>query len=312
MKPIVTLTLNSSVDVQWEVHEVVPTRKMRASPGLVYPGGGGINVSRVIKTLGGQSIAVITTGSFTGEMLRDMVDDVGLVTRVVPVANGTRASATIYDQSSGLEYRVTPRGPGLSEREWQECFEASFDISTDYIVATGSLPGGVPEDFYARVAHRAKEHGTRVVLDTSGPPLAAALDEGVFLVKPNLGELQRLMDKTANSPQEQEALAKQLVDEDKAKVVALTLGPDGALLAWKGGVRRLASPNVEVKSAVGAGDSFVAGITYGLARGMEMEEAFALGVSTGTASVLTAGSELCHRADIERLFAEIAGRPLTV
>lgn len=310
MQPIVTLTLNSSVDVQWEVPELVPTRKLRASHGLTFPGGGGINVSRVIKTLGGQSIAVFTAGSFTGHMLREMVDDAGLVTRVVHIAGETRAASTIVDQSTGQEYRVTPPGPTLSPREWQACFDALFDIATDYIVATGSLPAGVPDDFYARVARKARQLGRRVVLDTSGPALAAALEEGVFLVKPNRGELRWLMGSGMLGPEDEEAMPQQLVRDGKAEVVALTLGADGAILATRDGVRRLRGPDVAVKSAVGAGDSFVAGLTYGLGRGLAMAEAFALGVATGTATVQTPGTELCRRPDIERHFATLAGKPL--
>jgi 6-phosphofructokinase 2 len=312
MKPIVTLTLNSSVDVQWEVPEMVPTHKLRATPGISYPGGGGINVSRVIKTLGGQSIAVFTAGSFTGQFLRQMVDDTGLVTRVIQVSGATRAAAAIADAASGREYRVTPRGPALSDKEWRTCFKALFEIETDYIVATGSLPSGVPEDFYARVAREAKRKGTRVVLDTSGPPLAQALEEGVFMVKPNLRELERLTDADAKRPEAQERLVTRLVEEGKAEVVALTLGADGALLGWKGGTLRLKGPDVPVKSAVGAGDSFVAGVTYGLALDLAMEDAFALGVATGTAAVITAGSELCRRPDIERIFEQMLGKPLNV
>lgn len=312
MDRIVTLTLNSSVDVQWEVPELVPIRKLRASPGISFPGGGGINVSRVIKVLGGQSVSVFTAGGFSGQYLRQMADEAGLVTRVLQLAGATRVSATVFDASDGQEYRVTPQGPALTEGECRKCFDALFDLGADYIVVTGSLPAGVPDDFYARICRKAREQGARVVLDTSGPALPATLEAGVFLVKPNLREIEALMGADARTPEAQEALARRIVDDGKAEVVALTLGADGALLAWQGGVKRLASPEVEVKSAVGAGDSFVAGLTYGLAHGLAMDDAFALAVATGAATVLTAGTELCHRADIERLFALTAGKPLAL
>ena len=239
-----------------------------------------------------------------------MVDSLGIITRVIPITERTRASATIYDNLTGQEYRVTPPGPSLNEKEWRTCFDAVFDIETDYIVATGSLPSGVPDDFYASLASTAKDRGARLVLDTSGPALELALDEGVFLAKPNLRELERLTGEEAKTEEEQELLVKRLIDEGKAEIVALTLGPDGALLGRKEGVFRLPSPDVEVKSAVGAGDSFLAGMTFGLASGMSVEDSFALGVATGTATVLTAGSELCRRSDIARLFSEISNRPL--
>jgi 6-phosphofructokinase 2 len=312
MQQIVTVTLNSSIDVQWEVDEMVPVRKLRASDPLNFPGGGGINVSRVIKELGGHSIAVFTAGGFTGHFLREMVDTHGLVTRVISIAGPTRASATVFERSTGHEYRVTPPGPELSETEWTRCLDAVFQLDADYLVLTGSLPKGVPHDFYARIAHLAKERGVRVVLDTSGMALFDALKEGVYLVKPNLRELEHLTRRKATRPEDQEVLTRQLVDEGKAEVVALTLGDEGALLMHREGVKRLHTPRVNVKSTVGAGDSFVAGMTYGLALGWTTEDAFTLGVATGTATVLTAGTQLCHREDVERFYEAIGGKPLNL
>jgi len=180
--------------------------------------------------------------------------------------------------------------------------------------ATSSPPAACrsacPPDFYARVAEKAKSRATRVVLDTSGEALGAALEVGVFLVKPNLLELETLTGRAAADPEEQDALARQFVLNGRAEVVAVSLGGEGALLATRDGCLRLAAPQVKVKSTVGAGDSFVAGMTLGLYQGRPVEDAFSLGLATGTATVLTAGSELCHRADVERLFQQITGRPL--
>ena len=138
-----------------------------------------------------------------------------------------------------------------------------------------------------------------------GRHLPPALDEGVFLVKPNQRELERLMGATAQTPDQQEDLVNRLIAEGKAEVVALTLGADGALLGSKDGIIRLKSPDIDVKSAVGAGDSFLAGMTFGLASGRSIEDAFTLAVATGTATVLTAGSELCRRSDVDRLLTQI-------
>jgi 6-phosphofructokinase 2 len=179
--------------------------------------------------------------------------------------------------------------------------------------ATSSPPAACQSacpDFYARVAEKAKSRATRVVLDTSGEALGAALEVGVFLVKPNLLELETFTGRAAANPEEQDALARQFVRDGRAEVVAVSLGGDGALLATRDGCLRLAAPQVKVKSTVGAGDSFVAGMTLGLYQGRPVEDAFSLGLATGTATVLTAGSELCHQADVERLFQQITGRPL--
>lgn len=310
MKPIVTLTLNSSIDVQWEVDDMLPVRKLRSSAPLEFPGAGGINASRVIKTLGGQSIAIHTAGWFTGHFLREMVGQHGLLTRTIPIAGHTRVSATVYERSSGQEYRITPPGPTLTEPEWQSCLSALADYQADYAILTGSLPLGIPKDFYARAARLCKARGMRVMLDTSGMPLFEALKEGAYLVKPNQHELEHLLGRKVSTPEDQEALCRQLVDEGKAEIVVLSLGEDGALLVSAEENLRLKPPKVEVKSAVGAGDSFIAGITFGLARGFTLADAFTLGVATGTASVLTAGSELSRREDVERLYQQMSGRPL--
>ena len=312
MKSIVTLTMNSSIDVQWEVDHMLPVQKLRSSQPMRFPGGGGINVSRVIKTLGGRSIAAFTAGSITGQFFRELVDEQGLLTRVVPISGETRVSSTIFERSSGQEFRITPPGPELTEAEWTKCLEAVDDLGADYIVATGSLPQGVPNDFYAQIVHRAKARGARVIMDTSGMALFEALKEGVYLVKPNQRELEHLTGKKATTLEDQETLCKQVIDEGRAEIVALSLGEEGALLVSQTTTKRLASPKVEVKSAVGAGDSFVAGFTFGIAQDRPLEEAFALGVATGAASVLTAGTELCHREDVERLYAEITGQTLSL
>jgi len=312
MKPITTLTLNSSVDVQWEVDDMIPVRKLRASSPTQFPGGGGINVSRVIKMLGGQTVAIHTAGGYPGQFLRDLVEAQGLVTRTIPIAGSTRVSATVFERQTGQEFRITPSGPELTENEWRTSLDALFDHDADYIVLTGSLPPGVPTDFYARAARLAKERNIRVILDTSGRALFESLKEGVYLVKPNLHELENLVVRKASSPKDQEEICRQIIDEGRAEVVALTLGEDGALLTWDKGSRRVIPPKVEVKSAVGAGDSFLAGMTLGLAQGRSLEEAFALGLATGTATVLTAGAELCRRDDVARLFEEIFGSPLNL
>lgn len=306
MDNIVTLTLNPSVDVSWEVEDMVPTIKMRSSSGTGYPGGGGINVSRVIKILGGQSIAICTAGWLSGEMFRLLLEERGLVTRIVPIAGATRVSAVIYERSSGQQYRVTPPGPDLQEKDWRACLDAVSELTADYLVATGSLPKGTPNDFYARVIRMARERGSKVVLDTSGRPLFEALKEGCFLVKPNLRELETLFSVKAPRRADQEALCRRIIDEGRAENVALTLGPDGALLATKDDILHLKSPEVTVRTTVGAGDSFVGGFVYGLASGESLVDSFVLALAAGTAAVMTSGTELCRREDVEQLRQEFA------
>jgi 6-phosphofructokinase 2 len=307
MPRITTLTINPAVDVSWEVEDMVPIRKLRSSSGTVFPGGGGVNVSRVISVLGGESTAVITRGGLTGTLLTELLDDLDLNRRVVKIGGDTRLAATVFERSSSQEFRVTPPGPELTESEWRAFLDMVAKLDGDYVVCTGSLPRGVPCDFYARVAAVAKERGGKVILDTSGRALFEALNEGVYAVKPNQRELEHLVGQRASTEKEQEEIARQLVVEGKAEIVALTLGAEGALLVWKDGVKRLRSPDVEVKSAVGAGDSFVAGLTFGLSEGRSVEDAFALAVAAGAAAVMTAGTELCRKEDVDRLYADLRG-----
>jgi 6-phosphofructokinase 2 len=312
MKPIVTLTLNPAIDACCQAEVVRPIRKIRTSDERYDPGGGGINVARVIRELGGEALAVYCAGGLTGQAFTDMVEAIGLRHRVVPIAGMTRVSHTVYERSSGQEYRFVPEGPALGAEEWRSGLAALEALEADYFVASGSLPKGVPEDFYARIARNARERGIRFVLDTSGEALRQALGAGVHLIKPNLGELERLLGRSLPDPAEQEAAARQLVDEGRAEIVTVSLGADGALLATQDGCFRLRAPKVTPKSAVGAGDSFVAGMTLGLAEGRAPKDAFTLAVATGTATVLTMGTELCRRADVLRIYRQIRAEQVDV
>ena len=312
MKPIVTLTLNPAIDASCQAQEVRPVRKIRTSDERYDPGGGGINVARVIRELGGETVAVYFAGGLTGQAFNDMVDAIGLDHRAVPIAGMTRVSHTVHERSSGQEYRFVPDGPALSAKEWQTGLAALEALNADYVVASGSLPKGVPDDFYARIARNARDRGIRFVLDTSGEALRQALEVGVHLIKPNLGELERLLGRAVPDPAEQEVAARQLVDDGRAEIVTVSLGADGALLATKDGCFRLRAPRITPKSAVGAGDSFVAGMTLGIARGGAPKDAFALAVATGTATVLTMGTELCRRTDVLRIYRQIRAEQVDV
>lgn len=305
MPQIVTLTLNPTVDITWDVEDIVPTRKLRSSGGSVYPGGGGINVSHVIATLGGDSTALFPRGGITGSLLTELLDDYAIDRQVIPIGGHTRLAATMFERSTQDEYRIIPPGPDVSESEWQAVLNRLAEIRCEYLVCAGSLPRGAPDDFYARVAVIARDRGIKMILDTSGRPLVECLKVGVYLVKPNLRELEHLVGRKAPTPEKQVNVVQQIIEEGRADVVALTLGQQGALLVWKDGVKRLASPEVERRSVVGAGSSFVAGLTLGLAEGRSLEDAFALAVACGAAALLTPGTELCRKADVDRLYAEI-------
>lgn len=308
-RSILTLTINPALDVSTSTERVIPGHKLRCGPTMLDPGGGGVNVARVVQRLGGQAVAVYAAGGPTGQAYRQLLDREGVVARIVNIGGSTRESFTVDETSSGEQFRFVLQGPSLQEPEWRDCLAAvdSLGVEGGLLVASGSLPLGVPDDFYARVARIAKQHGMRCVVDASGPALRAALDEGVYLIKPSLRELSELIGTALGSEQDQVAAAQQLVADGRAEVVALTLGAAGAILVTAEGVLRQANPEVEVKSTVGAGDSFLAAFVLRIAQARSVEEAFRAAVAAGSATAMTPATELCRRADVERLEAELAG-----
>ncbi|MDH3664478.1 MAG: 1-phosphofructokinase family hexose kinase [Alphaproteobacteria bacterium] len=306
MKPIVTLTLNPSIDASSEADEVRPMRKNRISNEHFDPGGGGINVARVILELGADALPIYLAGGLTGQLLDKMIDGIGLPRMTIPIQGETRISHTVFERRTHKEYRFVPEGPEIADAEWRACLATLSDLDADYLVASGSLPQSVPTDFYARVARIAAERQMRFVLDTSGEPLEAALAEGVYLLKPNLRELRGLAGNKLGTLKEQHAAAMQIISSQQAELVAVSLGADGAFIADRHGCHDQAAPEVEMRSAVGAGDSFVAAMTLGLAQGRSHQDALRLAVATGTATVTTMGTALCRRRDVERLYDRLA------
>jgi len=306
---ITTVTMNPTIDKSSRVARVVAERKLRCRPPVFEPGGGGINVSRAIRNLGGESLAVFPAGeSHTGRFFKELIEGEDLACRAVSVQARTRESLMIYEASTGQQYRFGMPGEELAEADWQACLEAVFeaDATPDYLVASGSLPPGAPEDFYARMADRCREKAIRLVVDTSGDPLCRAAEAGVFLLKPNLNELKTLAGCELDEEADQEEMVRTLVDKDHCRYVVLSLGAAGVLAASEAGIERLRAPTVKIQSKVGAGDSTLAGITLKLSQGAGFREAVTYGVAAGAAAVMTPGSELCRGDDVERLVQRMA------
>jgi 6-phosphofructokinase 2 len=175
----------------------------------------------------------------------------------------------------------------------------------DYIVGSGLLPPGTPEDFYARLAQTGRDIGARVIIDTSGEPLCLALQRHPFMIKPNLGELSILAGRGLESASEQNEVAMEIVAKGQSDVVVVSLGAAGRLLATHSGLQRLKAPEVPVLSKVGAGDGMVAGIVVGLVSDKTTTDAVRYGMAPGKAAVMNLGSELCNLGDTERLFPQV-------
>jgi 6-phosphofructokinase 2 len=310
MKTIVTLTLNPTIDKSAGIDRVVPERKLRCTSQRHDPGGGGINVSRAIHKLGGASLAIYTSGGPPGDLLRTLLDREEITHRAIPIEEWTRENVIIYESSTDQQFRFGMPGPKLKEAEWERCLEAisGLDQKPDYIVVSGSLPPGVPNIFYARVAALAKNLDARMVLDTSGEGLRPALREGVFLVKPNLRELSDLAGKEIENESDQEETAREMISHGDAEAIVISRGAGGALVVWADGAEHLRAPTVHIQSKVGAGDSMVGGLVLSLARGESLLNAARFGVAAGAAAVKTPGTELCRREDTEALYKQMLSR----
>lgn len=307
MQSIVTLTINPAIDVSTSVDRMTPVHKMRCAIAQHDPGGGGINVARVVHKLGGEVTAVYPVGGATGQFLRRIVETDGIDGSTFAVRDETRLSFTVLESETGDEYRFVMPGPPLSEPEWQQCMQELERLPDrpGTLVMSGSLPPGVPEDFYAKVARMAKDWGTKLVLDTSGPALSAALQEGMYLIKPNLREMRELTGQTLENENSWIAACRALVDAGHAEVVALTLGNQGALLVTDDIALRASALAITPVSTVGAGDSFLGAMVWALASGQGLPDAFRYGVAAGSAALNTPGTELCRREDVEHLYGQV-------
>jgi 6-phosphofructokinase 2 len=296
---LITLTLNPALDIAADANEVVHTHKVRMHHEHADPGGGGVNVARVLRELGGDVVTIVATGGASGRVLEEMLDDAGVPRRSVPIRGQTRVSLNVKDNKSCLEYRFVPEGPTLSADEFAACLEAVEQEPGEWLIASGSLPHGVPTHAYAQVARIAARKRQRYVLDTSGPPLAAALEEGGWeLVKPSLGELEYLVGRELTDPADQEHEAMALVRRGAARNVALTLGAGGALMATPDGVIRIPAMDEPMHSSVGEGDAFLAAATLSLASGGTPMDALVWGTAAGAAAIACAGTARLRRADV--------------
>lgn len=309
MKPVVTLTPNPAIDASCETARVEPMRKIRTSNERYDPGGGGINVARVIRDLGGEAFAVYLAGGLTGDALDGLVRRHGIPFHRVRCAAMTRVNHAVLERESGREFRFTSQGAEVTPAEWREMLAFLELLDLDLVVASGSLPPGLSEDAWLDVAAIVRRKGGRLVVDTSGPGLRRVAGTGCHLLKPSIGELESLADRKLRTPEAQDEAARAIVAAGRVELLAVSLGAEGALLAWREGLVRLAAPEVRVRSAVGAGDSFLAAMVLALAQGQAPPDALAWGVAAGAAAVLTPGTGLCHQADVERLHRAILAGP---
>lgn len=304
MKKIVTLTVNPTIDKSSRVDTVASEIKLRCDTPSFHPGGGGINVSRAIKKLGGESTAIYTAGGGSGQMLTQLLEKEAITTHPMPISDITRENLTIYENSTGLQYRFGMPGPVVTE--WQRCIEITLEKNADYIVASGSLATDMPIDFYKQLADRVSETDSKLIVDTAGKALEACSNSGVFLLKPNLYELELLSGKKFESEDKMLDNVREMIAQGMAEVFVISMGAAGAMMITADSASKMRPPVVPIQSKVGAGDSMVGGVVWSLSNGDDLKTAVRYGISAGTAAVMTEGTELCNAGDVHDIFQRIA------
>jgi 6-phosphofructokinase 2 len=307
MATILTLTFNPAIDVSTSVERVEPIHKLRCGPVERDPGGGGINVARVVRRLGSDVVAVYPTGGLIGAFLRKLTDEEGVQSRTVAIAGETREDFTVLEKASGEQYRFVLPGPELTEAEWRACLDIPlhYDEELAFIVASGSLPPGVPAEVLVSLSRAARDKSAKLIVDGTRPVLEAALKEGCHLIKPNLREMRDLTGEPLASRGEWIDSSRRLVETRKVEAVALTLGDQGALLVTREEAWFAHGLPVKRVSSVGAGDSFLGACVWALSRGHPHKEALRHGVAAGSAALLRPATDLCRKADMERLLPHV-------
>lgn len=302
MNDIITITFNPCIDKSTSVNVLKPEKKLRCTPPVFEPGGGGINVARAIKRLGGEAIAVYPSGGYSGKFLNILLEQENITELNIETKQHTRENMIVLDTATNQQYRFGMPGQHLSEDEWQQCLQTIEVNHSEFIVASGSLPPGVPTDILARLAKIARRQKRKLIVDSSGEALLRAVEEGVYLIKPNLGELSTLAGEETIETNDIERLAKELSLNGNCEIVVVSMGALGAMLVSREGTYKVDAPIVKGQTTVGAGDSMVAGIVLYISQGKSLLEALQYGVACGTAATLNAGTSLCNKDDVDRLF----------
>jgi 6-phosphofructokinase 2 len=301
---IVTITMNPAVDKSTAVDKLVPEKKLRCTEMTVEAGGGGINVSKAIKELGGESLALFPSGGLNGKVIENYLAAQHIKFKTIPIERETRENVVVRETETNAQYRFVMPGAALTQKEAETCFSIlkSLQPAPTFIVASGSLPPGFPDNFFAQLATHARALKARCIIDTSGKPLQIAAREGVYLLKPNIGELAALAGKKELELDEVDDAAMGIIQTGQCEVIVVSLGASGALLVTKDGYEHIPSPTVKKQSTVGAGDSMVAGMVWMLSQGKTIQEMVRFGVACGTAATMNPGTQLFKKQDVDRLY----------
>lgn len=302
MSKIITITFSPSIDKSASVATMNPEKKMRCTAPKLEPGGGGINVARVIKRLGGEVTAVFPSGGYTGMFFNHLLENENVPFVSIQTKNETKENFVVFEESTNMQFRFGMPSNEIFEDEWKACLKAIENHkNVDFIIASGSLPPGIPMDIYCELSKIAKFNKAKFIVDTSGEALKNAVDEGVYLLKPNLEELGILLEIVDLKIENIEVAAKLFIQKNNIEIIVVSLGANGAMLITKDELHTIKPPKVKVKSTVGAGDSMVAGIVFGLSNNLPLKECLQYGIACGTATTMNLGSALCEKKEVIKL-----------
>jgi 1-phosphofructokinase family hexose kinase len=304
---IYTVTLNPAIDKELVVPDLVLDTVLRSEEVRLDFGGKGFNVSRMLAALGSRSVALAFAGGHNGRLLRDGLEALDIATDFVWVDEETRTNVSIVTAVPGHYLKVNEPGPAISAAA-QEALQEKVRACAapdDWWVLAGSLPPGVAPSFYAQLIRIIQDAGARAVLDTSGEALRQGYKARPFLIKPNELELGQMTGLPVNSLQEAAAAARAVQDTGVANVV-VSLGKAGALLATAQAVQQVASPQIEERNPIGAGDSLVGGLVRGLAGGLPLAEALRWGIACGAATASLSGTAVGPRPLVEALLPQVS------
>ncbi|WP_413999588.1 1-phosphofructokinase family hexose kinase [Flavobacterium sp. W1B] len=299
---IVTLTVSPALDKSAHFSGLIPEQKMRCQVPMFDAGGGGINVSKAISKLGGTSLAVITSGGATGEMLKGLLKRDSIPFEAIETETWTRENFVAVDDHTNSQYRFVFPAPAVTISEKEKISSTIEGLDFNFLVLSGGLSEGLPIDYYKQIAEKAKKNNSKLIVDTTGEAFKKVLEAGVYLIKPNVGELAKLIGVERLEMEEVKDAAKQIIAKGGAEIIVVSLGPQGAVLVTKDNYEFVHAPNVAKKSTVGAGDSMVGGMVWALSQNKSLKEVIRWGVACGSAATMNEGTQLFKLEDAQRLF----------
>lgn len=307
MADIATLTLSPALDVSTSVDVVTPRRKLRCDAPRFDPGGGGINVARVAVRLGAGATAVAPLGGNSGALISEFLAAERVNVERIDLDATTRENFSVASRSTGEQFRFVLPPLALSAPAAQRCRDALLAAGAHArcVVVSGSIDIANPQDFFTSIVDLLDP--TPVIIDTSGRALGAALHSGAAMVKPSARELSEVVGRPLVTERDILDAARETLSVSQVSALLTSIGAGGAFFLQRDRTPvRFRAPTVRVRSTIGAGDSLVAGVAVGLARGLGHIDACRLGLAAGTAAVLTDGTELCDPDVVDELLPLVA------